>query len=70
MRGDKSTTLLAESVGSPAATSTTEIKDGLDFETIVRHYFRKRGWILSHYSTEEFMLFVFDMDEGKDGKKG
>ena len=62
--------MLPGNVGIPAAASTTKIKDGLDFETIIGHDLRQRGRVFSHYFAEHFMLLVFDMDEGKDGKKG
>jgi len=60
----------SENVGLPAAASTTEIKDSLDFKTIIRHNFRQRGRVLSHNFAEHFMLFFFDMDEGKNEKNG
>lgn len=55
--------------GLPAAGSATEIKDSLDFKTIICHNLRQGGRVLSHYFAETFILLVFDMYEGKDGKK-
>lgn len=61
---DRYTTLLLPgSVDLPAATSTTEIKDGLDFEAVVRHYFWHGRGILSPYFAEQCVLFVFDTHE-------
>ena len=64
--GGTYTRLLAGNIGLPTAASATEIEDSLDFEAVIRHDFRQRGWVFSHYSAEHYMLFVCDMDEVKN----
>lgn len=61
--------LLPGDVGLPVAASTTEIKDSLDFETIVRHYLGNRGRISSHHFAKDFILFVSDMGEGRNRRE-